>query len=292
VIAVLTPPQIRAEIVEPALQAGKHVLVEKPMALTIAECDTMVEAAARQPNVRAMAALPLRFHRIFHAAREFVAAGRLGAPSAIHTVTFGPPTELAPGRELTAWRLDRDRGGGTLVDKGIHQFDLWRFLLGREVEEISTVTRAEEEADTASVVTALLEGGAIASSIVVRSEETSSHAGLHGSKGRLDIDAHRFDGLAFQPAERFSGSPRSRLAHAGEAIRSLPQGIRSLRRGGEFRLCYEREWQHFLACIRGDASLESTLHDGREATRLTLAAIESAELGATVRLAGDAATAR
>jgi predicted dehydrogenase len=285
VIAVLTPPEIRAEVVIPCLEAGKHVLVEKPLALTVSECDTIVEASARRPHLRAMFGLPLRFHRLVRAAREFMATGRLGTPNAMHTAHFGPMSEVAPGRELSGWRFDRDRGGGTLLDKGIHQYDLWRFLLGREVAEITTVTRLEERADQASVVTARLEGGAIASTLIATSEEACTRVSIHGSGGRLDIDAHRFDGLSFQPIERFSGSPRTRLAEAGAAIRSLPQGIRALRLGGDFSRSYEHEWRHFLDCIRGEAKLESTLHDGREATRLALAAIESADRGASVELA-------
>jgi predicted dehydrogenase len=288
VIAVLTPPDVRAEVVVPVLAAGKHVLVEKPLALTVAECDAIVEASERRPDLRAMFGLPLRFHRLVRAAREFMATGRLGTPSAMHTAHFGPMSEVAPGRELSGWRFDRERGGGTLLDKGIHQYDLWRFLLGREVAEISTVTRMKGHADQASVVTARLEGGAIASTLMATSEEASTRVSIHGSKGRLDIDAHRFDGLSFQPNDRYSGSLRTRLAQAGAAIRSVPQGIRSLRLGGDFSHSYEQEWRHFLACVRGEAELESTLHDGREATRLALAAIESAERGERVELAaGD-----
>jgi predicted dehydrogenase len=284
-IAVLTPPEVRAEVVVPGLEAGKHVLVEKPLALSVGECDTIIEASARRPELRAMFGLPLRFHRLVRAAREFMATGRLGAPTAMHTVHFGPMTEVAAGRELSGWRFDREQGGGTLLDKGIHQYDLWRFLMGRDVAEVSTVTRLEQRADQVSVVTARLEGGAIASTLMATSDEASTRVSIHGSRGRLDIDAHRFDGLSFQPNDRFSGSPRTRLAQAGAAIRSLPQGIRSLRVGGDFKHSYEQEWRHFLACVRGETTLESTLHDGREATRLALAAIESADTGATVELA-------
>jgi myo-inositol 2-dehydrogenase / D-chiro-inositol 1-dehydrogenase len=286
-IAVLTPPEVRAEIVVPCLQAGKHVLVEKPLALTLAECDTIVEAAARRPELRAMFGLPLRFHRLVRAARDFVASGRLGTPTAMHSAHFGPMTEIAPGRELSGWRFDRERGGGTLLDKGIHQYDLWRFLLGRKVTEVSALTRLEERADQASLVTARLEGGALASTVMATSDEASTRISVHGPGGRLDVDAHRFDGLSFQPADRYSGSPRTRLTEAAATIRSLPQGIHSMRLGGDFKLSYEGEWRHFLACVRGEVTLESTLHDGREATRLAFAAIESANRRATVEVAAQ-----
>ncbi len=291
VVAVLTPPEVRAEIVLPALEAGKHVLVEKPLALTLAEAETLVEAGRRHPDLVAMAGLPLRFHRLVRAARELIAEGRLGTPAAIGTVNFGPPTELAPGRRLSPWRLDRNRGGGTLVDKGIHQYDLWRYLLGREVEQVSTVSLADGGIDRASVITALVEGGAIASAMLVTTEGAASRTAVAGPRGRLEIDAHRFDGLTFEPADSFSGSPRSRLARARATLRGLPHGIRSLRGGGDFMACYEQEWRHLLACVRGEATLESTLQDGLEATRISLAAIESVRTGAPVPPARDAVAA-
>jgi predicted dehydrogenase len=67
-------------------------------------------------------------------------------------------------------------------------------------------------------------------------------------------------------------------------VRGIPRAIASLRRGGEYLASYRREWQHFLAAIRGDGPVLCTLDEGRRAVRVLLAAAASASTGRPVRV--------
>jgi predicted dehydrogenase len=282
-VAVLVPPEAHAEVATAALEAGKHVLVEKPLALTVEDCDRIVEAGSRHPAAVAMVAFNLRFHRLVRAARVRIAAGKLGAIETINTLTMADPADASGGRP-PAWKLDRSRGGGALIEQGVHHFDLWRFLAGDEVAEVSALTRLEGESDRISTVAGRMRGGALASSMLGYTTTSSNDVSVHGSEGRLDVSINEFDGLRFRPSSRYPGSPLNRLRHAAGSLAALPRAIRSQRAGGAYVLSYTEEWRHFLRCVRAEADVESGLAAGREATRIARAAIESADAGAAVRL--------
>jgi predicted dehydrogenase len=282
-VAVLVPPEAHAEVAAAALSGGKHVLVEKPLALTVEDCDRVVEAGSRHPSAAAMVAFNLRFHRLVRAARTQIAAGKLGAIETINTVTMADPAD-ASGGTPPPWKLDRGRGGGALIEQGVHHFDLWRFLTGDEVAEVSALTRVEGGSDRISTVAGRTRGGALASSMLGYSTTSSNDVSVHGRKGRLDVSINEFDGLRFRPSSRYPGSPLTRLRHAAGSLAALPRAVRSQRAGGAYVLSYTEEWRHFLRCVRGEVEVESGLAAGREATRIARAAIESADAGAAVRV--------
>ncbi|MFL5820376.1 MAG: Gfo/Idh/MocA family protein [Solirubrobacteraceae bacterium] len=289
VVAVLTPPIVRAELVVPALEAGKHVLVEKPLGLDLASCDRMLDAAGRHPGPRVMVGFPMRFHRLVVIARDLIAEGGLGAASAIRSTSFGPGIERASGRPPSHWRTQLGAGGGTLFEMGVHHYDLWRFLVGSQAEEVWAATELAQDVDQASIVTARLAGGILACSVLARSEEASNEVVVHGSKARLDVDLYRFDGLSLRPAALYPGGPGTRVAAMVATVRELPHGLRSLRAGGDHALAFVEEWRHFLSCVRDGSQVRSTLEDGREATRLALAAVQSAQRGTGVRVSDESA---
>jgi 1,5-anhydro-D-fructose reductase (1,5-anhydro-D-mannitol-forming) len=122
---------MHAEQVVQAAKAGKHVLCEKPLALTVGDAQAMIEAcqAARvvlATNHNKRQAPTLR------TLRELVEAGEVGAPTAAR-VSF---TTLLP-EDLRSWRLGQHSdGGGVILDLAVHDVDALRFILGDEVEEV------------------------------------------------------------------------------------------------------------------------------------------------------------
>lgn len=111
-----------------AAQAGKHVLVEKPMALTVAECDRMI-AACRDAGVRLGVAYYRRFYPLVHRIRELIEQGAIGTPLAVSAVT-STALAMQPGEE-GYWRaLLAEGGGGALMDVGSHRIDLFLHLFG------------------------------------------------------------------------------------------------------------------------------------------------------------------
>ena len=121
---VSTPNALHAPQAIALLEAGKHVLVEKPMALNVAECDAMI-AASRASGASLMVAHCWRFHPDVIALRDRIAAGELG--EVVKTRGYGVHAGWGPSGWFTDPTL---AGGGALPDMGVHAIDTARFLLG------------------------------------------------------------------------------------------------------------------------------------------------------------------
>lgn len=125
VVIVSTPPSVHGDMCVRALEAGKHVLCEKPLARTPEECRVMVAAAARAGKILATG-FNYRFYPSFLLAREYMAAGAIGELS--HIRSYGGYSATGHNQP---WVHDADVvGGGALHDIGIHLIDLTRSFLG------------------------------------------------------------------------------------------------------------------------------------------------------------------
>ena len=130
-VIVSTPPSLHAEICVGALETGKHVLCEKPLARTTPECARILEAAHRSHRLLAVG-FNYRFYPAVLKAREILEAGLIGELDHIRSYAGHPG-----GNEFThPWVHDVNvMGGGALLDNGIHIIDLTRYFLG-EVAEV------------------------------------------------------------------------------------------------------------------------------------------------------------
>ncbi|WP_030667967.1 Gfo/Idh/MocA family protein [Streptomyces sp. NRRL B-1347] len=140
-VDVCTPGDSHAEIAVAALEAGKHVLCEKPLANTVEEAEAMVAAAERARARGQVAMVGFNYRRVpaLALAREMVAAGRLGALRHVR-LTYLQDWLVDPGFPLT-WRLRKDRAGsGALGDLGAHIVDLAQYLTGEAVAGVSALT--------------------------------------------------------------------------------------------------------------------------------------------------------
>jgi len=123
-VVVGTPNALHAPQAVAFLRAGKHVLVEKPMATSVAEADEMI-AASRASGAFLMVAHCWRFHDDVRSMRDRVAAGEFG--DVVKTRGYGVHAGWGP----SGWFTDRAlAGGGALLDMGVHAIDTARFLLG------------------------------------------------------------------------------------------------------------------------------------------------------------------
>jgi predicted dehydrogenase len=119
-----TPNALHAPQAVTLLRAGKHVMVEKPMATSVAECDQMIEAS-HASNALLMVAHCWRFRDEVRTMRERIVSGELG--EIVKTHGYGLHAAWGPG----GWFVDPAlAGGGALVDMGVHAIDTARFLLG------------------------------------------------------------------------------------------------------------------------------------------------------------------
>ncbi|WP_243064833.1 Gfo/Idh/MocA family protein [Humibacter sp. RRB41] len=142
IVDVVTPTDTHRLIVERAAAAGKHVVCEKPLALTVADSAAMIAACSRA-GVRLFPAHVVRYFHAYTAMQAAVAAGRVGTPAAQRFYRIGS----APKQP---WFRDRARSGGLAMDQLIHDFDQARFSAG-EVETVYATRTGDEGAGPTTV---------------------------------------------------------------------------------------------------------------------------------------------
>src|SRR3954453_21692009 len=137
-VDVCTPGDTHAEIAVAALEAGKHVLCEKPLANSVAEAETMAEAAARAAarGVRSMVGFTYRRVPAIALARKLVAEGRLGTIRHVRAQYL--QDWIADPAAPMSWRLEKDKAGsGALGDIGAHIVDLTQYITGQRITGVS-----------------------------------------------------------------------------------------------------------------------------------------------------------
>ena len=129
VVSIVTPPHLHAPIAIAALQAGKHVICEKPTALNVAEAEAMFAAAQAAPNQLAIIDHELRFNPARVKLRQLLRKGYVGTLLHANFDRLGSE-KLNPDLPWR-WHEDATRGGGMLGALGSHLFDLARWMIGR-----------------------------------------------------------------------------------------------------------------------------------------------------------------
>lgn len=277
-VAVCVPPKLHAEVALAALAAGKDIFIEKPLALSLAECDLLSERAANAAGVKVLVGFNMRWHRLAREAREMVRRGELGEVKLVRTVfTSG----IRLGGEFADWRRQRETGGGVLFELGTHHFDLLRFLIGDELEEVyASCARGDETA----VLAASTMGGAQIVSAFSEGTGESHELEIYGGRGWLRVSCYRADGLERFSLRQYPGAVGVRAAKLKRTLLEVPRLVRQLKHGGDYVASYAGEWRHFADAITKGVPVESTLVDGRRALEIALAALTASESGRAVRL--------
>ncbi len=152
VVLVATPSWTHVDLVCQAAAAGKHVLCEKPMALTLGGCRRMAQAA-RDHGVQLVIGHTLRYWGAFRAVRDQVRAGAIGAPCLARVGRGGAVDRQpaaaaeAPGRAPVRWRFDTRYSGGDVLEGVIHELDFTRSLLGPVANVYARVTGQRRHGD-------------------------------------------------------------------------------------------------------------------------------------------------
>jgi scyllo-inositol 2-dehydrogenase (NAD+) len=138
-VVVSTPTFTHHDLTVGACEAGKHVFCEKPMALTLAECDEMM-AAADAAGVILQIGFMRRFQPEFVEARRRIESGEIGEPMVVKSLTRGPG--LPP-----PWAWEIDRSNGMLAEVNSHDFDCVRWLTGSDIERVYAETANRKGAE-------------------------------------------------------------------------------------------------------------------------------------------------
>lgn len=261
-VAVCLPPQLHTEVALAALEQGKHLFIEKPVALNLADCDELIEASKRHSSRKIMVGFNLRWHRLLRQARDVINRNELGPIKSVRTV-------FTSRKQPVGWRTSPEAGGGVIFDLGVHHFDALRFLLESDVDAVHASNRGSDK-----TVTVMLSMNSGAQAICDFAEGTGeNHAfEIYGARGSLRISCYRADGL-----QRFhcNENPRAitaRLRALGNTLLQLPRAVYQSRRGGEFAVSYVEEWRRFAAAMLSDRRVEANLLDARSALEIALAA--------------------
>ncbi|MBN1675015.1 MAG: Gfo/Idh/MocA family oxidoreductase [Kiritimatiellae bacterium] len=125
-VVVSTPNDRHLEIVRDAFAAGKHVLCEKPLEVSLARSRQLVDAWRASGRILQIG-LVYRYSPLFRTMAEMIRAGKIGVPLMAWCHEFRQPFPVGRTRE---WRYDAARSGGALVEKDCHHFDLFNWMLG------------------------------------------------------------------------------------------------------------------------------------------------------------------
>lgn len=154
-VLVATPPAHHADVAVAALESGRHVMVEKPLAVTLADAER-IAAAARMSGRVAAVGFNQRCHPALARIRAQVRAGAFGTLDGVRIVWSS-----GAGLGAREWLGERSQGGGALFDLGSHAVDLWRFLAGAEIETLQVVRSRSAIIDDETVtLAATMVGGA------------------------------------------------------------------------------------------------------------------------------------
>ncbi|MFC9592958.1 Gfo/Idh/MocA family protein [Streptomyces sp. NPDC056944] len=308
-VDVCTPGDSHAEIAVAALEAGKHVLCEKPLANTVAEAEVMAAAAEAAAARGQVAMVGFNYRRLpaLSYARRLIADGRLGALRHVR-VTYLQDWLVDPGFPLT-WRLEREHAGsGALGDLGAHAVDLAQYLAGEHLVGVSALTETfvrerpllagaaaglsagpgsgafgAVTVDDAALFTGRLASGALASFEATRMAAGRKNAlrlEINGEKGSLAFDLERLNELSFHDHTEPAVSAGFRRILVTEPGHPYLEGWWPPGHG----LGYEHTFAHqardlVLAVATGTAPAPS-FADGLQVQRVLAAVEESAEKNA------------
>jgi predicted dehydrogenase len=198
-----------------AMQAGKHVLCEKPIGLSAAEGQELIAVAAQFPHLKVMEAFMYRHHPQWQRAREIVVSGGIGDVKTIQSFFSyynDDPTNI---------RNRADIGGGGLMDIGCYNISLSRFIFNAEPERVLGIIEYDPQFGTDRLTSGILDfGNGTATFTCATQLSPYQRANIHGTEGRVEVEipvnapptapcriwhqrAGTIDEIAFDPVDQY-----------------------------------------------------------------------------------------
>jgi predicted dehydrogenase len=249
-VYVALPNSMHAEYTIRAAKAGKHVLCEKPMCVSVAEAEAMI-AACKAANVKLMIAYRCHYEPTNLRAIKLIRDGAVGQVEAIES-PFG--FNIAPGE----WRINKKlAGGGPVFDVGIYALNACRYLTGEEPADISAYASTIDhdgrfnEVEENVAWTMKFPSGIVASCTTTYGANMGGYFRVYGSKGWIEVDqAFVYEGLHLRA--EFSGTTLDELNPARDPSQ------------------FQAEAEHFSNCIQNGLQPQSPGEEGlRDMTYIT-----------------------
>ncbi|AGL19854.1 putative oxidoreductase [Actinoplanes sp. N902-109] len=268
VVVVCTPTGRHADVAIEALDAGKHVIVEKPAEITVARTDDIIKAQ-RSAGTLVTVISQHRFDPSTEATLAAIATGELGRlTSGIASIDWWRTQEYYDSGDWRGtWDLD---GGGALMNQGVHTVDLLIAALGRPVEVFAyTATLAHDRIEVEDVATGVVRfaGGALGvlHATTAACPGLSARLQVHGDRGSAVIDDDR-------------------LVYLGSSAAAAQQVPTAGNNPGQLSDAHRLQYLNFLGALAGTETLRVDLETNRQAVAVITGAYESARTGRPVRL--------
>lgn len=276
-VTISTPSGLHPAQALAALESGRHVLVEKPIALSVADAEAVVgEGHTRGLTVATIS--QRRFEPAIRALHSAVGSGALGTVSLI--MAEGLYHRPQSYYDSATWRGTRELDGGVLMNQAIHVVDLVRWI-GGPVASVAAhmVTLGHEmESEDTACVSLRFRNGTLGNIVATTcaSPEFPTELRVYGSRGHVRIvgeDAVEWDVVGIPVPEQPVDEP-------------VPPGTGATRTWGTNAIGYQRQYGDFVQAIRTGRPPAVTGEDGRNAVEVITAAYTAARSGRTVELAG------
>jgi myo-inositol 2-dehydrogenase/D-chiro-inositol 1-dehydrogenase/scyllo-inositol 2-dehydrogenase (NAD+) len=269
-VVIVTPTFLHCEIACLAAQHGKHVFLEKPMALTVAEC-RRINAAMERAGVKLQIGFMRRFDEGFQRAREVIAAGEMGRVLIIKSTGRGPG---GPG----AWMYDLRKSNGIIAEVNSHDIDTLRWLTGMELQRVYAQGRNFNCPD------ARKDWPDFYDNVLAQFTFIQDTMGIvdgacparYGYDARVEVLCERGMLLAGAVAE----AGFTKVTVDGQVMNQAVKSWRTL-----FKDAYLAELEHFVQCVQQDRTPRVTGVDGQRAVEAVVAVNESIHTGRAVDIA-------
>lgn len=255
-VCICTPSGYHAELAKAALLAGKHVAVEKPIAMTVSDADAVIEAAEKSGKLLTVIS-QLRFSQDVIRLKEAVQNGSLGQIRFCNlSMKYWREESYYAG---SSWKGSRLLDGGVLMNQGIHGIDLLRYVIGG-VQVLSSVTdRMYHKIEAPDTALALLryDCGALGTLEATTAAFPGFDLQLEiiGEKGRAVFTQERLTSLVIDGTENIKVSSPCKLGTASDPAAVGWQN-------------HALQFENFVSAILDKASIAVRGEDGREAVRL------------------------
>jgi len=265
-VVVASPQFAHATNAVAAAKAGKHVFCEKPMAVSLKQCDAMIEAC-RAAGVKLMIGQVCRYHAIHGQVRELVASGEFGKPVCMTVHRLGGPWG---GQYSQHWRLERAKSGGNLLEIHAHEIDFMRWVCG-DVEAVYAAggRYLDPRIDYPDLALVTMHFKSGAKGLL----HTGQVSAIGGYGGRVDCEG---GSLVFPSI--WGGEAGIHVCKSGEKATFLPAGEIPV----EDPVAHEL--RDFFDAILNDKPSPVPGEEGRAAVEVGLAAYRSVERGKLVKL--------
>ena len=268
VVDICTPTFLHHEMVLRAAQAGKHILCEKPLSLTVEQGREMV-SACRRAGVKLLVGHVVRFFPEYAAAKTMVQSGQIGRPAVLH---LGRKS-FHPKKAADNWFLDEEKSGGMIQDLMIHDFDYARWIAG-DVERVFAKSIRGSGHDLP---------GDHALAILTHKNGTISH--IEGSWAyppphfKTEFEIACADGLIIHNSDAAAPNGLYLKKAGDEEAQDVALPSSQLAESP-----YTTQIKAFYHALVEDAEVPITAEDGLAAVQIARAAIESARTGAAIAL--------